>query len=122
MQVFRSLEEIPAGFGPSVTVIGNFDGVHRGHNQVLSTVASEARLLGVRSIAITFDPHPEQFLRPAAAPKLLTPIPERLRLMESTGVEAVLVLPFCDELACLSAREFVESILVKKLQLRSIHE
>jgi riboflavin kinase/FMN adenylyltransferase len=79
-------------------------------------------LLGVRSIAITFDPHPEQFLRPAAAPKLLTPIPERLRLMESTGVEAVLVLPFCDELACLSAREFVESILVKKLQLRSIHE
>jgi len=122
MQVFRSVEEIPAGFGPSVAVIGNFDGVHRGHHQVLSTVAAEARSLGIRSIAITFDPHPEQFLRPAAAPKLLTPIPERLRLIESTGVEAVLVLPFCDSLARLNAREFVETILVKRLQLRSIHE
>jgi riboflavin kinase / FMN adenylyltransferase len=122
MQVFRSLEEIPGGFGPSVAVIGNFDGVHRGHHQVMSTVAAEARANGYRSIAITFDPHPELFLRPAAAPRLLTPIPERLRLMASTGIEAVLVLPFCESLACLEAREFVETILVEKLRLRSIHE
>jgi riboflavin kinase / FMN adenylyltransferase len=122
MQVFRTLEEIPAGFGPSVAVIGNFDGVHRGHNQVLSTVAEEARANGCRSIAITFDPHPERFLRPVNAPMLLTPIPERLRLMASTGVDAVLVLPFCESLACLEAREFVETILMEKLQVRSIHE
>ncbi len=122
MQIFRSLEEIPGGFGPSVAVIGNFDGVHRGHHQVMSTVAAEARADGYRSIAITFDPHPERFLRPVSAPQLLTLIPERLRLIASTGVEAVLVLPFCESLACLEAREFVEDILAKKLQLRSIHE
>jgi riboflavin kinase/FMN adenylyltransferase len=122
MQVFRSLEEIPAAFGPSVAVIGNFDGVHRGHHQVLSTVAAEAKANGRRSIAITFDPHPERFLRPENAPMLLTPIPERLRLMESTGIDAVLVLPFCESLSCLSAREFVETILVEKLQIRSVHE
>jgi riboflavin kinase / FMN adenylyltransferase len=121
-QIFCSLEEIPAGFGPSVAVIGNFDGVHRGHAQVLATVTAEARDNGCRSIAITFDPHPECFLRPAFAPKLITPIPERLKLIAATGVDAVLVLPFCESLACLSAREFVETILVERLQLRSIHE
>ena len=121
-QIFRSLDEVPAGFGPTVAVIGNFDGVHRGHHQVLTTVAAEARQRGWRSISITFDPHPECFLRPAAAPKLITPIPERLKLIAATGVEAVLVLNFCESLACLSAREFVETILVTKLGVRSIHE
>ena len=121
-QIFRSLDEVPAGFGPTVAVIGNFDGVHRGHHQVLTTVAAEAREQGWRSIAITFDPHPECFLRPAVAPKLITPIPERLKLIAATGVDAVLVLNFCESLACLSAREFVETILVTKLGVRSIHE
>jgi len=121
-QIFYSLDEIPAGFGPSVAVIGNFDGVHRGHSQVIGAVLADAHGNGWRSIAITFDPHPECFLRPAFAPKLITPIPERLKLIAATGVNAVLVLPFCESLACLSAREFVETILVEKLQLRSIHE
>jgi riboflavin kinase / FMN adenylyltransferase len=122
MQVFRSLDEIPTGFGPSVAVIGNFDGVHRGHAEVLAAVADQARGGGWRSIAITFDPHPEQFLRPANCPKLLTPMPERLKLMAATGVDAVLVLPFDDSLACLTPREFVETILVERLQVRSVHE
>jgi riboflavin kinase/FMN adenylyltransferase len=122
MRIFRSLDEVPAGFGPSVAVIGNFDGVHRGHSQVLGTVAAEARALGFRSIAITFDPHPEQFLRPEHAPQLLTPIPERLRLMEGTGIDAALVLRFDEALACLSARECVATLLVERLGVRSIHE
>ena len=121
-QIFRSLAEVPAGFGPSAAVIGNFDGVHRGHAEVLAAVAAEGRSNGWRSIAVTFDPHPEQFLRPANCPKLLTPMPERLRLMAATGVDAVLVLPFDDSLACLTPQEFVESILVEKLRVRSIHE
>jgi riboflavin kinase / FMN adenylyltransferase len=120
--VFRSLEEIPAGFGPSAVAVGNFDGVHRGHHQVLSAIAAEARANGWRSIAITFDPHPECFLRPEYAPKLLTPIAERIRLMAGTGIDAVLVLPFHKDLASMRAREFVQSILVEKLRVRSIHE
>ena len=122
MKIFSSLSEIPAGFGPSVAVIGNFDGVHRGHRQVLAAVTDHARSTGSQAIAITFDPHPEQFLRPAGAPGLITPLPERLRLLATTGIDAVLVLPFDDELACLSARECVKSILVEKLDVRAMHE
>ena len=122
MQVYWSLDEVPADFGPSVAVVGNFDGVHRGHSQVIGAVIDEARRLDCWSIAITFDPHPEQFLRPDQAAGLLTPIPERLRLLEETGVDAVLVLPFNHSLACLSARDCVREIFVEKLRVRSIHE
>jgi riboflavin kinase/FMN adenylyltransferase len=120
--IWQSIEEIPAGFGPAVAVIGNFDGVHRGHAQVIAAVCDEAHAKNCQSIAITFDPHPEQFLRPASAPKLIAPMPERLRLLAATGVDAVLVLPFCESLACLKAREFVETILVEKLRVCAMHE
>ena len=120
--IWQSIDEIPAGFGPSVAVIGNFDGVHRGHAQVIAAVCAEARAKGCQSIAITFDPHPEQFLRPASAPKLIAPMPERLRLLAATGVDAVLVLPFCESLACLKAQEFVETILAEKLRVCAMHE
>ena len=121
-QIFYSLEDVPGGFGPASAAIGNFDGVHLGHREVLETIVGEARAQGRQSIAITFDPHPECFLRPEVAPKLITPIPERLKLIAATGVDAVLVLPFRESLACLKAREFVEKILVAKLGVRSIHE
>ena len=122
MIVFHALDEIPAGFGPSVAAIGNFDGVHLGHQDVLAAVCAEARTSDFKAIAITFDPHPEQHLRPDQAPKLLTLLPERLRLLEATGIDAVLVLPFDRGVCDLSARAFVESILAEKLQVRSIHE
>jgi riboflavin kinase/FMN adenylyltransferase len=120
--VFRSVAEIPSGFGPSVVAIGNFDGVHLGHRQILSAAADEARSLGIRSVAITFDPHPERFLRPDRAPQLLTPMPERLKLLASTGIHAVLVLPFDAALASLPAHQFVSRILVDALGVRSFHE
>jgi riboflavin kinase/FMN adenylyltransferase len=120
--VFCSAQEIPAGFGPAVAAIGNFDGVHRGHREILSAVVNEARDLGMRSVAITFDPHPEQFLRPAEAPRLLTPIAERLRLLAATGIDAVLVLPFDAALAGLPARDFVRRILVAALRVFAVHE
>ena len=122
ISVFHSVAEIPAGFGPSVAAIGNFDGVHLGHREILSAVVREARTSGARSVAITFDPHPERFLHPAAAPRLLTPIDERLRLLGLTGIDAVLVLPFDAALASLPAREFVRGILVDVLGVRGVHE
>jgi riboflavin kinase/FMN adenylyltransferase len=121
-QVFRSLAEIPAGFGPAVAAIGNFDGVHLGHREILGGAVKEARSTGARAVAITFQPHPEQFLRPAQAPLMLTPIAERLRLLAETGVDAVLVLPFNAALANLRPREFVDQILIGALQVRSVHE
>jgi riboflavin kinase/FMN adenylyltransferase len=122
ISVYRSLAEVPDGFGPAIAAIGNFDGVHRGHREILSAVAAEARERGMQSLTVTFDPHPERFLRPAIAPRLLTPIPARLRLIASTGVDAVLVLPFDASLANMRAHEFVENVLVKRLRVRALHE
>ena len=127
ISVFHSLAEIPAGFGPSVAAIGNFDGVHLGHQEILSAMVREAREQVARTqracaVAVTFDPHPEQFLRPSSALRLLTPIDERLRLLALTGIDAVVVLPFDAALASLTAREFVRGILVDALAVRSLHE
>ena len=120
--VYRAVADVPAGFGPVVAAIGNFDGVHLGHQEILSAVVSEARSLAARSVAITFDPHPERFLRPARSPHLLTPIDERVRLLGATGIDAVVALPFDASLAGLSAERFVRSILVNALCVRSLHE
>jgi riboflavin kinase/FMN adenylyltransferase len=120
--VYRSVEEIPRGFGPSVGAIGNFDGVHCGHRKILEAVAAEARGSGMRAVAITFDPHPDRFLRPAEAPGLLTPMAERVKLLAGTGIDAVVILPFDEGLAGLKAREFARRILVEALGIRSVHE
>ena len=120
--VYRALAEIPADFGPSVAAIGNFDGVHLGHREILSAAVREARELGARAVAITFDPHPDQFLRPADAPRLLTPVDERLRLLAETGIDAVVVLAFDESLAHLPAREFVRQVLAGALKVRGLHE
>ena len=120
--VYRSIAEIPPNFGPTVAAIGNFDGVHLGHQQILSSVAAEAHSLGAQAVAITFEPHPEHFLRPAQAPRLLTPLDERLRLLGFTGIDAVLVLPFDEALAILPARNFVRDILVDALHICGLHE
>jgi riboflavin kinase/FMN adenylyltransferase len=120
--IYRSLEEVPRDFGPSIAVIGNFDGVHRGHQQILAAAAAEARARGMRSIAITFDPHPAHFLYPKDAPRLLTFLPERLRLLATTGVDAILVLRFDEVLSRVTAEDFVHNVLVGVLRVRGIHE
>jgi riboflavin kinase / FMN adenylyltransferase len=122
LAVFRSLDEIPARFGPTVAAVGNFDGVHLGHRAILAAAAAEARNMGARSVAITFDPHPEQFLRPARAPRLITPLPERLRLLGETGIDAALVLNFDAALARLAPREFAQRTLIEALGVRAMHE
>lgn len=120
--VYRSLDVVPQDFGPSIASIGNFDGVHRGHQQILTAAAAEARTRGMRSIAITFDPHPAHFLYPKEAPKLLTFLPERLRLLADTGIDAILALPFDQALSRVTAEDFVRSVLVGVLRVRGIHE
>ncbi len=121
-RIFRSIGQLPAGFGPTVVAIGNFDGVHLGHREILSSVVADAKARNALAVAVTFDPHPEQFLRPDHAPQLITPLDERLRLLAETGVDAVMVLRFDAALAGLAPREFVEKILVAALNTKSIHE
>src|SRR5579863_9430516 len=120
--VYRTLEEIPADFGPSVIAVGNFDGVHRGHQGLLTGAAKEGRERDMRSIAITFDPHPAQFLYPDVAPKLLTILPQRLHLLACTGADAILVLHFDEALSRVTPGEFVRDVLVGRLKVQGMHE
>jgi riboflavin kinase / FMN adenylyltransferase len=122
MEIFRKLEDVPATFGPSLVTVGNFDGVHRAHAHVLGEIVQRARQSGAKSVAVTFEPHPARILRPDSTLKLLTPVPEKLRLLESTGIDAVLMLPFGRDLSLMTPRQFVERILKKKLHAREVHE
>ena len=122
MQIFHKLEDVPAGFGPTLLSVGNFDGVHRAHTRVLADIVSGARKQGHKSIAVTFEPHPIRILRPDSSLKLLTPTPEKLRLLEATGVDAVLLLPFTRDLSLMTPRDFAHDILKSKLQTREMHE
>ena len=120
MQIFRTLEDVPANFGPTLVSVGNFDGVHRAHAAVLREIVSRAG--GARTVAVTFEPHPARILRPESELKLLTPTAEKLRLLESTGIDAALLLPFGRDLSLMTPRQFAERILKKKLRAREVHE
>ena len=119
-RVFRSLDEVPADFGPSALTIGNFDGVHAGHRVLLRRAAELAKAHGWKPSVLTFDPHPTKVVAPARAPRLLTSIDQRLGLMRETGIRQVLVLPFTMDVAKLTPEEFVSQILVHALKARVV--
>jgi riboflavin kinase / FMN adenylyltransferase len=122
MQIFHKLDEIPADFGPSLVSVGNFDGVHRAHVRVLDEIVARSRERHARSVAVTFDPHPMRILRPDAGLKLLTPGPEKIRLLEETGIDAAVVIPFTRDLSLMSPREFVKLIICDRLHAIEVHE
>jgi len=122
MQTFRQITEIPADYGPSVATIGNFDGLHRGHQWVIGEVVARARALGIKSIAITFDPHPARVLRPDSSQPLITPLAQKLGLLAATGIDAVLVVPFTSALSHMTARMFATEVLQRRLQVHELHE
>ena len=122
MQVFRALDQVPPDYGPTVIAIGNFDGVHCGHRWIIEHARSRARELGARCIAVTFDPHPVRILRPEVAPKLITPILERLQLLAETGLDATVVLPFTIEFSHMPAEAFARDVLHQGLHAVEVHE
>lgn len=122
MQIFRQLTDIPPNFGPTVATIGNFDGVHRGHQWVIEEVVSRACALGAKSIAITFEPHPARVLRPESILPLITPLTEKLELLSTTGLDAVVVLPFTKDFSQMSARDFATEVLRRGLNVIELHE
>jgi len=105
----------------SVLSIGNFDGVHIGHQAVLTHVVDRARSMAAPAVAMTLDPHPVKLLRPRDAPRLLTTLDQRLALIARTGIGTTLVLPFTHRLARMSAESFVRDVLVKRLAVREVY-
>jgi riboflavin kinase/FMN adenylyltransferase len=122
MKIYHSISDIPADYGPTVATIGNFDGVHRGHQWVIEEVVSRARELGIPSIAITFEPHPARVLRPESTLPLITPLTEKLELLSTTGLDAVVVLPFTKDFSQMSARDFATEVLQRGLHVIELHE
>jgi len=118
--ICRSLAEVPPDFGPCAITIGNFDGVHKGHRQIMQRVRAIALEHGWKSAVLTFDPHPSKLVAPDRAPRLLTTPDQRARLMLVQGIDEVLILPFTSEIAKLTPEEFVREILADKLNARAV--
>jgi riboflavin kinase/FMN adenylyltransferase len=104
----------------TVVTVGTFDGVHRGHLDVLARLVDHARRLGRPSLLVTFEPHPLEVLNPSAAPLLLTTREEKLALLAETGLEYVAILAFTSELASQSAEEFVERVLQERFRMSKL--
>jgi riboflavin kinase / FMN adenylyltransferase len=123
VQVWRALDEVPGSerSGRSVVTIGNFDGVHRGHQLLLAGLVSRARELGADAVVVTFDPHPMTVIHPDSSPPRLATLEHRLTLLEEQGVDAVLVLPFTPELSRWEHDEFAQRVLVDALAAVEVH-
>lgn len=122
MRIFRSLEEVPTDLGPTIVSVGNFDGVHCGHQQVLREVVRRAHANGSKAIAVTFEPHPFRILRPDVVPRLITPLAKKEALLAQTGLDALLEIPFTRDFSMTTADDFARNILAGKLRAKEVHE
>ena len=115
MEILRSLEEASGRLRGCAVAIGNFDGVHLGHQRLLALARARATARGAPAAVLTFDPHPVRVLRPALAPPLVTPLPRKLELLAEQGMDAVVIQPFDLAYAGTPAAEFVSRDLVARL-------
>ncbi len=119
MKILRR-EDLPVHLPYVVATIGNFDGVHLGHQALFRETVRRARAKGGQAVAITFDPHPLQVLRPEIPLKLICTFEQKVKLIEAAGLDYLLVLEFTPELAQLEAEDFVEEILVRGLGIKEL--
>lgn len=121
MDVIRGITDIPARLRDAVVTIGNFDGVHQGHQRLVKRLREDARREDLCTIVITFDPHPKMILRPELKPfYLITTLEEKIDLLRDTGVDAVIIIPFTREYAQKTAEEFIRQVLWDGLLIRKI--
>ena len=120
MYRWHGLHDVPANWGRSVVTIGVFDGVHRGHRQIVAAATSIAASRGLPVVVVTFDPHPDEVVRPGSHPPLLCTPRYRAELLGRLGADAVCVLPFTREFSQLPAEEFVRAVLVDGLHAAAV--
>ncbi|WP_341267548.1 bifunctional riboflavin kinase/FAD synthetase [Gordonia malaquae] len=117
---WRGLDEVPAGWGRCVVTIGVFDGIHRGHAQLVNAATRAAAERGVPAVLMTFDPHPSEVVRPGSHPPQLSTLRRRADLAEEMGVDVFCVIPFTPTLAAQSPEEFVHEVLVEQLHAAEV--
>ncbi len=120
MDVYTSLKDVPANFGPSAVTIGKFDGVHKGHAAIIEHLRAEAREESLSSTVLTFDRNPLRVLAPESCPRDLVSNAQKLVLLERSGVDATIMLEFTREFSEHSPREFVEEMLVNTLHAKVV--
>ena len=120
MQVILNLNEIKKPLANPVLTIGNFDGVHKGHLALFDKVKERAKAIAGQSVVMTFEPHPLKIMRPANGPQLITHTGQKLELIEKAGIDVIVCVSFDREFAAIPARDFVNSILVKKIGIKEI--
>ena len=121
MQVVQGFSDRAAYRGGWVA-IGNFDGVHRGHREMIAALVRHARRAGVRAVVFTFEPHPISLLRPAQMPPAITTLSRKLELLEETGVDTVLVYPTDRTLLEMTARQFFDAIVIEEFHAAGLVE
>jgi len=120
MEIYNSLKDITAPFADSFVTIGNFDGVHLGHQMLFSEVVSRAYQKQGISIVITFDPHPLQVMRPEIGIKLISTYEQKVEMIELAGIDILVVIPFTRDFAATSAETFVDEVLIKTIRVREL--
>jgi riboflavin kinase / FMN adenylyltransferase len=120
MEILRSIPELERLTGPLFLAIGVFDGVHRGHQAVISTSAEDARAANGTPVVVTFDPHPEKVLRPESAPHLLSATQHKIALIRALGVEHLLIINFDKQFAATEPEDFVQQLVTHSKPLREI--
>ena len=120
MEILRNTAELSRLRGPLFLAIGVFDGVHRGHQAVISTSADHARAANGMPVVVTFDPHPEKVLRPEHAPHLLTATQHKVALIRNLGVRQLLIINFDKQFAATEPEDFVQQLVLHSKPLREI--
>lgn len=121
MKIWNGIDDYPADAAPAVATVGNYDGVHLGHQRILASVTDDARSRDALSLLITFDPHPLAVVAPSRRPRLLCTRRQKLERLEESGLDGVLAIRFDSELAALSGEEFFGSFLLRRIPLMAIH-
>ncbi len=120
MILLRSVDEISVPLRNPVVTIGNFDGVHLGHREIFKKLKSTAKLIGGMSVVVTFHPHPLHIIDPSRQLTLINTVEEKITLIEASGVDCLIVIPFTLEFASITAEDFVETILVNRIGMKKV--
>jgi len=120
MEIYNNLEDITAPFVDSFVTIGNFDGVHLGHQMLFSEVVSRAYRLQGTSVVVTFEPHPLQVVRPEIGIKLISTYEQKVELISLAGIDALVVIPFTRDFSATSAETFVDDVLIKTIGVKEL--